>query len=321
MAVVGMGGHVFDLVRVDRPRQRFGVDDIVADLAELADGAAATWRTDALVGIGWRSSASSAATTGSCRRRRTSAGATSRWARCSPSALCPPAPIVVANEADLGALAEHRRGAAAGADDVIFLSGEVGLGGGLIVGGRPLTGVAGYGGEVGHMPVNPLAGATCRCGSVGCWETEVGEEALLVRAGRPRDGGGRRRRGDPRRRRRRRRRRRSPRSTAIGPVARDRPRRPRQHAQPGARRARRAARAAPSVRRGDGRGRARPARPRRAARSSRSSRRGSASTPRCSAPPSWRSSRSSPIRPTGCRPSGVITPRSATTLNDNRGCN
>ena len=93
---------------------------------------------------------------------------------------------MIANEADLGALAEHRRGAAAGTDDVVFLSGEVGLGGGLIVGGRPLTGVAGYGGEVGHLPVNPLAGATCRCGSVGCWETEVGEEALLVRAGRPR---------------------------------------------------------------------------------------------------------------------------------------
>ena len=62
---------------------------------------------------------------------------------------------MVANEADLGALAEHRRGAAAGTADAIFLSGEVGLGGGLIVGGRPLTGVAGYGGEVGHLPVNP----------------------------------------------------------------------------------------------------------------------------------------------------------------------
>ena len=88
----------------------------------------------------------------------------------------------------------------------IFLSGEVGVGGGLIVGGQPLTGVAGYGGEVGHLPVNPLAGATCRCGSVGCWETEVGEEALLVRAGRPPDGGERGGRGGPRRRRRRRRR-------------------------------------------------------------------------------------------------------------------
>ena len=34
------------------------------------------------------------------------------------------------------------------------------------------------------MPVNP-AGTTCRCGSIGCWETEVGERALLRRAGRP----------------------------------------------------------------------------------------------------------------------------------------
>jgi predicted NBD/HSP70 family sugar kinase len=64
----------------------------------------------------------------------------------------------------------------------------VGVGGGLIVDGRPLTGLAGYAGEVGHIPVNP-AGIVCRCGSVGCWETEVGESALLTRAGRQPDGG------------------------------------------------------------------------------------------------------------------------------------
>ena len=71
-----------------------------------------------------------------------------------------------------------------GCDDVLFISGEVGVGGGLIVDGRPLTGAAGYGGEVGHMPVNPERVA-CRCGSTGCWETEVGEAALLRLAGRP----------------------------------------------------------------------------------------------------------------------------------------
>ena len=38
------------------------------------------------------------------------------------------------------------------------------------------------------MPVNP-AGGPCRCGSVGCWEVEVGEEALLRGAGRSPDGG------------------------------------------------------------------------------------------------------------------------------------
>jgi predicted NBD/HSP70 family sugar kinase len=97
-------------------------------------------------------------------------------------------PIWIANEADLGALAELRRGAATGSDEVLYLSGEVGVGGGLIVGGRPLTGVAGFGGEVGHFPVNP-AGRPCQCGSVGCWETEVGEEALLRLAGHPPGGG------------------------------------------------------------------------------------------------------------------------------------
>jgi predicted NBD/HSP70 family sugar kinase len=97
-------------------------------------------------------------------------------------------PIVIANEADLGALSEWRRGAAVGADHVLFVSGEVGVGGGLIVDGKQLTGAAGYGGEIGHMPVNPN-GSRCRCGSIGCWETEVGEGALLRLAGHPPDAG------------------------------------------------------------------------------------------------------------------------------------
>jgi predicted NBD/HSP70 family sugar kinase len=97
-------------------------------------------------------------------------------------------PIFVANEADLGALIELRRGAARGADDLLFIAGEVGVGGGIVVAGRPLTGVAGYAGEIGHLPVNP-AGRPCRCGSMGCWETEIGEEALLRHAGLPADGG------------------------------------------------------------------------------------------------------------------------------------
>ena len=104
-------------------------------------------------------------------------------------ALDVPVPIAVANDADLGVLVEHRRGAAIGADNVLFISGEYGVGGGVIVDGLPLTGVAGYAGEVGHMPINPN-GTACRCGSIGCWETEVGEAALLRLAGRPTGGGG-----------------------------------------------------------------------------------------------------------------------------------
>src|SRR3954451_5086376 len=96
-------------------------------------------------------------------------------------------PIHVANDADLGALAEHMRGAVTGQADVVFLASDVGVGGGLIVGGRPLLGVGGYAGELGHLMVNPH-GRTCRCGSTGCWETEVGGAAISRALGIPEPG-------------------------------------------------------------------------------------------------------------------------------------
>ncbi|MEZ5116039.1 MAG: ROK family protein [Candidatus Nanopelagicales bacterium] len=91
-------------------------------------------------------------------------------------------PVVVGNDADFGAVAEHVRGAAVGSDNVIYLSGEVGVGGGIILDGAPMTGSGGYGGEVGHMVVNPK-GLVCRCGARGCWETEIGEDAVLRATG------------------------------------------------------------------------------------------------------------------------------------------
>jgi predicted NBD/HSP70 family sugar kinase len=62
------------------------------------------------------------------------------------------------------------------------------VGGGLVDAGRPVIGSHGFAGEIGHIPVNP-DGQLCRCGSVGCWETEVGEPVLLERAGLDPDGG------------------------------------------------------------------------------------------------------------------------------------
>ncbi len=98
------------------------------------------------------------------------------------------APLAVRNDADLAALAEHVRGVAAGCRNVIYLHGDAGIGGGIIADGRPVTGHGGYGGEVGHIVVNPN-GRPCSCGSRGCWETEIGEYALIRAAGR--DGTGR----------------------------------------------------------------------------------------------------------------------------------
>ena len=188
-AVVGLGGEVLERRRVDRPRDRIHLEDLVDDLRELTSQLSLL-RTarDSFIGIG-------VAVAGVVRRTDglISTAPNLGWRDVQLGTLLGPAlgldlPVHVANDADLGALAELRRGAARGADDMVFVSGEVGVGGGIIVDGQPLTGVDGFAGEVGHMPVNPF-GAACRCGSIGCWEVEVGEEALLRGAGRSPDGG------------------------------------------------------------------------------------------------------------------------------------
>jgi predicted NBD/HSP70 family sugar kinase len=93
-------------------------------------------------------------------------------------------PVAVGNEAHLGAQAEQQRGAGIGLQNLIYLHGDVGVGGGIIVDGSLLAGDGGYGCEVGHMMINPYDGRRCLCGSQGCFEAEVGERALLDLAGR-----------------------------------------------------------------------------------------------------------------------------------------
>jgi predicted NBD/HSP70 family sugar kinase len=97
-------------------------------------------------------------------------------------------PLQVGNDANLGVFAEHLRGAAVGVNDVAYLSGSVGIGGGFLVGGLPLRGSGGYAGEIGHLLVDSN-GVQCRCGARGCWETRVGENHLLEAAGRLPGGG------------------------------------------------------------------------------------------------------------------------------------
>ncbi len=188
-AVVGLGGTVFALERLDTPRTHTAVEDVVADLADLAASIRASHPgLPEPIGIG-------CAIVGVVRRADglVMMAPNLGWVEVPlgshlAAAFGRDLPVTVANEADLGALAENRRGAAVGVDDVVYLSGEVGVGGGIIVAGRPLTGVAGFGGEVGHVSLD-AAGLPCRCGSVGCWETLVGERALLRLAGHPEAGG------------------------------------------------------------------------------------------------------------------------------------
>lgn len=97
-------------------------------------------------------------------------------------------PLVTANESNLSALAEHLRGAGRDHDHMIYLYAELGVGGGFIVDGRLLLGGhPGYGGEVGHMVLDP-GGQPCYCGGHGCWETQVAADAVLRHAGITADG-------------------------------------------------------------------------------------------------------------------------------------
>jgi predicted NBD/HSP70 family sugar kinase len=95
-------------------------------------------------------------------------------------------PIQVDNDANLAALGEYAMGGKAGTADLVYLTGETGVGGGVMVDGRLLRGAAGFSGEIGHMPLNP-GGDLCGCGRRGCWETMVGLAALLRMAAAPDD--------------------------------------------------------------------------------------------------------------------------------------
>jgi predicted NBD/HSP70 family sugar kinase len=186
--LVGVGGTPVATVRIPRPRGHLSLEAIVEDLRGLVERLPMATHRDQVVGIGVAMAGLVRRTDGTVSSAPNLGWRDAPLGQRLPAALGLDVPIHVANEADLAAVAELRRGAARGADDLLLIWGEVGVGGGIVVDGDAMTGAAGYAGEVGHMPLNP-AGTTCSCGSVGCWETEIGERALLRLAGRPVDGG------------------------------------------------------------------------------------------------------------------------------------
>lgn len=78
-------------------------------------------------------------------------------------------PVAVDNDANCAMVAEHRLGAALGANDAVLVTLGTGIGAGTIVHGRLQRGAAGFAGEPGHMVVDPT-GPPCPCGRRGCWE-------------------------------------------------------------------------------------------------------------------------------------------------------
>ncbi|MCL7380538.1 ROK family transcriptional regulator [Streptomyces sp. 35G-GA-8] len=88
--------------------------------------------------------------------------------------------VDVDNDARLSTVAEHAQFAHQHVTDLLLLTGESGVAGGVITNGRLLRGHAGLAGEIGHASLGP-SDEPCPCGRTGCWETVVGLGALLRR--------------------------------------------------------------------------------------------------------------------------------------------
>jgi predicted NBD/HSP70 family sugar kinase len=82
------------------------------------------------------------------------------------------------NEANLAALAELWLRQDPSLQNFVRISCEIGVGAGIVVGGKLLRGVRGLAGEIGHVAVDPY-GRACGCGARGCLEQIAGQEALL----------------------------------------------------------------------------------------------------------------------------------------------
>lgn len=91
-------------------------------------------------------------------------------------------PVRSENEANLAALAELWFGGLGTIRSFLYLTGEIGVGGALVLDGELLRGAHGFAGEIGHVVVDPT-GPECRCGSRGCLEQYAGQSALLRAAG------------------------------------------------------------------------------------------------------------------------------------------
>jgi predicted NBD/HSP70 family sugar kinase len=90
-------------------------------------------------------------------------------------------PVVMDNDANLGALAEQWWGAGQDGRDLAYIKVATGVGAGLIIHGDIYRGTTGIAGEIGHIPVDASAGR-CVCGLNGCLNLRIGTSALLERA-------------------------------------------------------------------------------------------------------------------------------------------
>ncbi|MSR98444.1 ROK family protein [Arthrobacter sp. BL-252-APC-1A] len=177
VGLVGLGGKVHRRVRYDAAAVP-GVAETLSITRAVVEGMAAELASmDRIVGVGAAVPGLVDSTDGSVRLAPHLGWENEPLAESLSRTLGLPA--FAGNDATLGTLAESVFGAGVEQADVVYLNGSAsGIGGGVIVGGMPLGGAAGFAGELGHTLVRS-DGLACFCGRRGCLETEVNLGGLL----------------------------------------------------------------------------------------------------------------------------------------------
>ena len=178
VAVADLAGDVVEEVRreADVDHDAVAALDLAAALAEELVTNTGTDRSR-IIGVG-------AAVSGPILRETGDLGSESilpGWAGFAPRAELAARlklPVVVGNDANLGALAEATRGAGRGTRNLLYVMMSAGIGAGLILDGKLFQGHRGMAGELGHIVLEP-DGRICRCGNRGCLETVAAAPALL----------------------------------------------------------------------------------------------------------------------------------------------
>ena len=181
VGLVGLGGRVLKHVRVEAADTPSAEQVVRLATAAIADMLSGQDRALRVVGIG-------VAVPGQVRlsdgrlREATHMG----WLEQPLAAMFESStghPAWAANAATLAMRAESTFGAVRDVDDLVYIiGGASGIGGGVLSGGRLLTGTAGYAGEFGHTFVRS-GGTACHCGAHGCFEAEVTQQRLLDSVG------------------------------------------------------------------------------------------------------------------------------------------
>ena len=90
-------------------------------------------------------------------------------------------PVYGDNDATVAGLAESVAGVSAGIKDSVFLTLGTGVGGGIIIDGKPYSGAHGCGSEIGHMMIK-MGSELCTCGNYGCFERYASATAIIREA-------------------------------------------------------------------------------------------------------------------------------------------